>query len=313
MIDILQRKRPFTAAGSSQERYRESVLHTLPTRDAGHGGAELSPATRDEKRMPRKKLLPSKKAIAPPKPAQKNRFPKVKDASFCIAGIGASAGGLEAFEQFFSGMPPDGNVGFVLVPHLDPSHTSMLPELLQRFTKMPVVQARHGMKVAPNQIHVVPPNKDLEILQGVLCLSDPSTRQALRLPIDLFLRSLAADQREKAVGIVLSGSGSDGTSGLKAIKSEYGLVMVQDPDSAKFRGMPTSAIDAGVADFILPPARMPAQLLAYTAHCTRKVVGGTTSWVERTGNGLNPIFLLLRSQTGHDFSSLQKKYDQPPH
>ena len=256
--------------------------------------------------MPKKKPRSSKEAPALPKPVQKDSLPKARSASFCIAGIGASAGGLEAFEQFFSSMPPDGNVGFVLVPHLDPGHTSMLPELLQRFTKMPVVQVRHGMKVLPNRIHVVPPNKDLEILQGALCLSDPSTRQAWRLPIDLFLRSLGADQREKAIGIVLSGSGSDGTLGLRAIKSEYGLVMVQDPDSAKFRGMPTSAIEAGVADFILPPTKMPAQLLAYTAHCTRKVTGGTTSWVERTGNALNPIFLLLRSQTGHDFSAYKR-------
>ena len=155
--------------------------------------------------------------------------------TFCIAGIGASAGGLEAFEQFFSAMPPDSNVGFVLVPHLDPSHTSMLPELLQRFTKMNVVQVRHGMKVAPNRIHVVPPNKDMEILQGALCLSDPSARQGFRLPIDLFLRSLAADQREKGIGIVLSGSGTDGTLGLKAIKSEFGLAMVQAPGTARPR------------------------------------------------------------------------------
>jgi len=258
-------------------------------------------------RKPRKKVLRSKRLLSVrPKSAQKSVPSRVSLATLCIAGIGASAGGLEAFEQFFAAMPPDSNVGFVLVPHLDPSHTSMLPELLQRFTKMNVVQARHGMKVAPNRIHVVPPNKDMEILQGTLCLSDPSTRQGFRLPIDLFLRSLAADQREKGIGIVLSGSGTDGTLGLKAIKSEFGLAMVQAPETAKFRGMPTSAIDTGIADFILPPAKMPAQLLAYTAHCTRKVVGGATSWVERAGNALNPIFLLLRSQTGHDFSCYKR-------
>jgi len=247
-----------------------------------------------------KKILRSKKAPVSPKSSQKP--PNAKELLFCIAGIGASAGGLEAFEQFFSAMPPDSNVGFVLVPHLDPTHTSMLPELLQRLTKMTVVQARHGIKVAPNQIYVVPPNKDIEIIRGTLCLSDPSIRQAIRLPIDLFFRSLAADQGQGAVGIILSGSGSDGTLGLQAIKAEYGMAIVQDPNSAKFRGMPTSAIDAGLADFILPPAKIPAQLLAYTAHRTHKVVGSTSSWVERTGNALNPIFLLLRSQTGHDFS-----------
>jgi two-component system, chemotaxis family, CheB/CheR fusion protein len=252
--------------------------------------------------MPGKKILRSKKALVRAKSGQNRRAPKANELSFCIAGIGASAGGLEAFEQFFSAMPPDSNVGFVLVPHLDPTHTSMLPELLQRLTKMTVVQARHGIKVAPNQIYVVPPNKDIEILRGTLCLSDPATRQALRLPIDLFFRSLAADQGQKAVGIILSGSGSDGTLGLGAIKAEYGMTIVQDPNSAKFRGMPTSAIDAGIADFVLPPAKMPAQLLAYTAHSTRKVVGAAPNWVERTGNALSPIFLLLRSQTGHDFS-----------
>jgi two-component system CheB/CheR fusion protein len=105
----------------------------------------------------------------------------------------------------------------------------------------------------------------------------------LRLPIDLFFRSLAADQGHKAIGIILSGSGSDGTLGLGAIKAEYGMAIVQDPNSAKFRGMPTSAIDAGIADFVLPPPKMPAQLLAYTAHRTRKVVSATPSWVERTG------------------------------
>jgi len=258
-------------------------------------------------RKPKKKVLRSKQlSSVRPKSVQKSVPSRVSQPTFCIAGIGASAGGLEAFEQFFTAMPPDSNVGFVLVPHLDPSHTSMLPELLQRFTKMNVVQTRHGMKVAPNRIHVVPPNKDMEILQGTLCLSDPSTRQGFRLPIDLFLRSLAADQREKGIGIVLSGSGTDGTLGLKAIKSEFGLAMVQAPETAKFRGMPTSAIDTGIADFILPPAKMPAQLLAYTAHCTRKVVGGATSWVERAGNALNPIFLLLRSQTGHDFSCYKR-------
>jgi len=257
-------------------------------------------------RRPGKKILRSKETLAPPKSGDKPRPSKVKELHFGIVGIGASAGGLEAFEQFFSAMPPDSNLGFVLVPHLDPTHSSMLPELLQRRTTMTVQPARNGTQVAPNQIYVVPPNKDIEILRGVLYLSDPSTRQASRGAIDLFFHSLAVDQRQKAVGILFSGSGSDGTAGLKAIKSEYGMVIVQNPESAKFRGMPTSAIDAGVADFILMPAKMPEQLLAYTAHFAGKVVGGKVGWVERTGNALNPIFLLLRSQTGHDFSSYKR-------
>jgi two-component system CheB/CheR fusion protein len=160
------------------------------------------------------------------------------------------------------------------------------------------------VKVKPNHIYVVPPNKEIEILHEVLCLSNPSGRQASRLPIDLFFRSLATDKGEKAVGIILSGNGSDGTLGLRAIKAEFGLTIVQDPNSAKFRGMPTSAIDAGIADFVLPPASMPSQLLKYAAYRAEK--GNREGTTQKNGNGLNPIFLLLRSKTGHDFVNYKK-------
>jgi len=258
-----------------------------------------------------KKKRPGKKPNASGKPpasrsaSKRAKRSKTSHRLFCIAGLGASAGGLEAFEQFFAAMPADGNVGFVLVPHLDPGHSSMLPELLQRYSQMPVIQAKHGTKVLPNHIYIVPPNREMAILQSVLHLSELPDRQGLRLPIDGFFRSLAVDQGKRAVGILLSGNGSDGTLGLKAIKAEYGLVIVQEPNSAKYRGMPQSAIAAGIVDFVLPPAKMPEQLLKYAGHQLQGAIE-TSNRVERSHDRLGPIFLLLRSQTGHDFSFYKK-------
>ena len=138
-----------------------------------------------------------------------------------IVGMGASAGGLEAFEQFFSHLPLDTGVAFVLVPHLEPTHKGMMPELLGRHTKMPVVQVEDGMEVRPNCVYVIPPNADLSILHGKLQVLEPVAPRGLRLPIDFFFRHLAADQKEKAIGIILSGMGSDGTLGLRAIKENF--------------------------------------------------------------------------------------------
>lgn len=178
-------------------------------------------------------------------------------------GIGASAGGLEAFEQFFTHMPAESSMAFVLVPHLDPTHKSILADLLKRFTKMPVFQAEDGMKVKPGTVYIIPPNKDMSILHGTLQLLEPVISQGIRHPIDFFFRSLAEDQREKAVCIVLSGTGTEGTLGLKAVKGEGGLVLVQDAKTAKYDGMPASAIATGLADYVLPAEKMPGQLLRY--------------------------------------------------
>ena len=142
---------------------------------------------------------------------------------FYIVGMGGSAGGLEAFGQFFSHMPADCGMAFVIVPHLDPTHKGMMPELLQRCTKMQVFQAEDGMKVLPNCAYVIPPNKDMSILHSTLQLLEPLEPRGLRLPIDFFFRHLAEDQEERAVGIVLSGMGTDGTLGIKAIKEKLGM------------------------------------------------------------------------------------------
>ncbi|MFT5805121.1 MAG: two-component system CheB/CheR fusion protein, partial [Candidatus Paceibacteria bacterium] len=165
-----------------------------------------------------------------------------------IVGIGASAGGLEALEEFFSHVPASPGVAFVVIQHLDPTHKGIMPELLQRATLMKVTQAGNRMKVEPNCVYVIPPNKDLSILHGDLFLLDPTAPRGLRLPIDFFLRSLAADQRERAVGVILSGMGSDGTLGMRAIKENAGVTLVQLPESAKYDSMPRSVINAGLAD-----------------------------------------------------------------
>ncbi|MDI1267548.1 MAG: chemotaxis protein CheB [Polaromonas sp.] len=187
--------------------------------------------------------------------------------SFPIVGIGASAGGLAAFEAFFSGMPPDADPGmaFVLVQHLAPDHSSILAELVQRTTRMKVMEVVDGMAVQVNCAYIIPPNRDMAFLNGTLQLLEPSAPRGHRLPIDFLFRSLAQDQRERAIGIVLSGTGSDGTLGVRAIKGEGGMVMVQNPDSCEFDGMPRSAVATGMVDYELPPAEMPAKLMAYVA------------------------------------------------
>ncbi|WP_246298739.1 chemotaxis protein CheB [Desulfolutivibrio sulfodismutans] len=164
--------------------------------------------------------------------------------SFPIVGIGASAGGLAAFEAFFSGMPVDTDPGmaFVLVQHLAPDHKSILTDLIRRYTRMQVFEVEDGMEVKSNCAYIIPPNRDMAFLNGTLQLLEPSSPRGQRLPIDFFFRSLAQDQHEKAIAIVLSGTGSDGTLGVRAIKGEGGMVMAQNPESTEYDGMPRSAI-----------------------------------------------------------------------
>jgi two-component system CheB/CheR fusion protein len=225
-----------------------------------------------------------------------------KNTPFPIVGVGASAGGLEAFDKFFTHMPPDSGMAFVLVQHLDPTHESILVDLIRRFTRMKVFQVEDGLKIEPNCIYVIPPNRDMALLHGSLHLMEPTARRGLRLPIDFFFRSLAEDQGEQAIGIVLSGTGSDGTLGLKAIKGEGGMAMVQDPLSAKYDGMPRSAISTGLVDYILDPASMPEQLQSYVKHAFITRVKKPEPLLPQSASSLQKIFILLRNHTGYDFS-----------
>lgn len=223
-----------------------------------------------------------------------------------VVGIGASAGGLEAFEQFFTNLPADTGLGFVLIQHLDPTHKSILTDLLKKYTKMAVMEVKDGTVIEANCVYVIPPNKDMAILNGTLYLMEPSSPRGLRQPIDFFFRSLAEDLKERAIAIVLSGTGSEGTLGLRAIKGEGGMVMVQDPSSAKYDGMPRSAISTGLVDFVLAPEKMPDRLIAYVTHSPAYKPPEGAEVMPEDGNIVQKILILVRSRTHHDFSHYKK-------
>ena len=226
--------------------------------------------------------------------------------SFYVVGIGASAGGLEALERFFRSMPENVNMSFIVVSHLDPNHISIMPELIQKSTKMKLFQAEDGMVLEPNHVYVAPANRDLAIFNGTIQLIEPIEAHGFRLPIDFFFKSLSEDLGEKAICIVLSGMASDGSQGLKAVKSELGMVMVQDPKSAKFDGMPSSAIKTGLADYILPPEDMPAHLIKYASQKVKGALLNEAIIEGKIPDIFQKIFILLRTHTGHDFSQYKQ-------
>ncbi|MHB1356970.1 MAG: chemotaxis protein CheB [Anaerolineae bacterium] len=228
----------------------------------------------------------------------------IAHSEFPIVGIGASAGGLAAFEAFFSGMPADTDPGmaFVLVQHLAPDHESILTDLIRRYTRMQVFEVEDGMIVHPNCTYIIPPNCDMAFINGTLQLLEPIAPRGQRLPIDFFFRSLAQDQHERAICIVLSGTGSDGTLGVRAIKGEGGMVMVQNPASTQYDGMPRSAIATGLVDYELTAAEMPAQLVAYATHSHSRFAVPAVALAPKAESMLKKIFVLLRAGTGHDFS-----------
>ncbi|EIA08468.1 chemotaxis protein CheB [Flavobacterium frigoris] len=232
----------------------------------------------------------------------KSNVPNLEDEKFPIVGIGASAGGLESFELFFKNLPIDTGMAFVIIQHLDPTHEGVLPELIQRKTGMIVLQASDRLKVKPNHVYVIPPNKSLSILNGTLHLFDPLETRGLRLPIDIFFRSLAADRKENSVGIILSGMGSDGSLGIRAIKEQNGLVMVQDPSSAKFDSMPSNAIRAVSADIIATVEELPAKLINFLKFLPAEKI----KIESKSKSSIDKIIILLRDQSGHDFSMYKK-------
>jgi two-component system CheB/CheR fusion protein len=237
------------------------------------------------------------------KPAIENKIsPKTR---FPIIGIGASAGGLEAFEIFFRTIPADSGMAFVLVPHLDPGHASMLSEILQRNTTMPVHEATDQTVIEPDHVYIIPPGRDMAIFHGTLQLSVPEQVRGMRLPIDSFFRSLAEDQGERAICVILSGSGSDGTLGLRAIHGAGGVSFVQDPATARYDGMPSSAVQSGLATYVLPVEKIAMQLVVYV-----KTIINTgfppTPPVTASLSAMRRILMLLRSKTGNDFSQYKQ-------
>ncbi len=234
---------------------------------------------------------------APPSEAAKSKQP-----SLTVVGIGASAGGLEALREFFGAMPENTGAAFVIVQHLEPHHESMLAQVLTPFTKMKVVQVEEHMAVEANRVYVIPPNRYLALSHGTLQLTAPEPH---RMPIDFFFRSLADDQKEKSICIILSGTGSDGTLGARAVNTAGGAVYVQDPKSAQYDNMPRSAIGGGYADFVLPPEKMGTHLVSFLRDHfgVRALVGRVSA---DAGDTLLGIIQLVRSKTGHDFSLYKK-------
>ena len=222
-----------------------------------------------------------------------------------IVGIGMSAGGLEVASAFLRAMPPESGMAFVIVQHLDPTRESLLTELLSRETKMPLVQVQEGMRVEPNHVYVIVPAKTLLIEDGVFRLVDPAERRGMRHPIDKFFTSLAADRKEKAIAIVLTGAGSNGTAGLLDIKQAGGLCIAQEPQTARFNSMPRHAIDSDIVDYVLAPEDMPAALLRYVQH---SYVSDAKPEKEESASAgsVDEIITLLHSRGIHDFRQYKR-------
>lgn len=217
-------------------------------------------------------------------------------------GVGASAGGLEALQDFFKTMPDDTGMAFVVIQHLSPDYKSMMDELLARHTNMPINIAADGMDVWANTIYLIPPRHNLMIFHGTLYLEDQKPKKTLNLPIDIFFRTLATDQGKKAVAVVLSGTGSDGTLGIRSIKEAGGMIMVQDEKSAKFDGMPRSSVSTGLVDYVVPPDKMAEELLNFIKHPFIQKSKSLEETLPENLDTFAKITLILRNYTGVDFS-----------
>ncbi|HVP79463.1 MAG TPA: chemotaxis protein CheB [Thermodesulfobacteriota bacterium] len=274
----------------------------------------------------KKELVSTKLAsrTSPPKPKSKTNPPTkspekglAEGKPLTIVGVGASAGGLEAFTQLLRNLPSNTGMAFVLVQHLDPKHESMLTQLLSQRTKMPVSEAKDGMAVEPDHVYIIPPNRDMTISSRVLGLALRTEVRGHHMPIDQFFHSLAEDQKSRAIGVILSGTASDGAQGLRAIKAQGGITFAQDEKSAKYGGMPHSAVEAGAVDLILPPEGIARELVRISRHPYAQAYplaelpakagmlpGGirTGDTFEKNGDDLAKIFSLLQSSAGVDFT-----------
>jgi two-component system, chemotaxis family, CheB/CheR fusion protein len=220
---------------------------------------------------------------------------------FCVVGIGASAGGLEAIEAFFTNVPVDSGLAFVIVQHLSPDYKSLMPEILIKRTSLPVHTAEDGMIVSPNNVYLIPRKMNMKIFHAKLHLTEKTNLNILNLPIDIFLHSLAEDFEDKAIGVILSGTGSDGSRGIRVIKENGGIIIAQDPETAKFDGMPKSAISTGTVDFILPPQDIAVKILNYIKHPYARVQDNNLS-TKVPEDFLAKIILLLKENFGLDFT-----------
>ena len=264
---------------------------------------ETQPQKKVRKKVTKKAV--SKKNSSSEK-AKKSIGLSTENNNFPIVGIGSSAGGLEALELFFSNLPPETNMAFVIIQHLSPRHKSIMAEILMKYTQMKVLAIQEGKEIKPNCVYLNPPDKNVVILNRRLYLTEPTQSHGVNLPIDCFFRSLSEDQGEKAICIILSGTATDGTLGLKAIKGEGGIAMVQQPDSAKYSGMPNSAIATGLVDFILPVEKIPAELIKYVQHPYIERHDTIETTKQQFKNFVQKILVLIRTNTGHDFANYKQ-------
>ncbi len=244
-----------------------------------------------------------KKPASPPRPRRAARK-AVDGGVFPVVGIGASAGGLDAFLRFFKELPVATGMAYVVIQHMDPLKESFLADILSRSVRIPIVEAKDRMRVMPDRIHVIPPNTNMGIAHGRLSLVSRPERRGLHLPVDFFFRSLAQDRREKAIGVVLSGNGSDGSQGVRAIKAEGGITFAEDEKSAKYSGMPSSAVATGCIDFVLPPGEIAAELARISSHpyVARESEVPARGQALEAEEDIGRIFLLVKNATGVDFA-----------
>jgi two-component system, chemotaxis family, CheB/CheR fusion protein len=250
----------------------------------------------DQKILVKKKKTKILRKAKPSEPVEEKKM------NLPVVGIGASAGGLEAIEGFFANTPSGIKIAFVIIQHLAPEHKSIMGSLLKKYTNLKVSEVRDGEKIEPGCVYLNPPSRDVSIMNGKLYLSEPMQSHHVRLPIDYFFRSLAESQGDKSICIILSGTGTDGTLGLKAIKGAGGMAMAQDEKQAKYNNMPRSAIDTGLVDYILPVEKMALELIKYVKHPYIDGEEKVLTAKEKFENHLQRIFLMIRSATGHDFS-----------
>jgi two-component system, chemotaxis family, CheB/CheR fusion protein len=247
-----------------------------------------------------------KTAVTKAAPTQKRQNGS-KTKAFPIIAIGGSAGAFAALEKFFTHMPADSGMAFVIVMHLDPNHKGQIASIIENYTSMPVHEATDGVPVQPDHIYVIPPNKDIGIHNRKLLLLNAATPNGFRQPIDYFLQSLAEDQWNKAVAIILSGMGSDGETGVRMIKEKLGMAMVQDPETAQYNSMPKASIGTNLVDYVLSPEEMPLKLIQYLNHPVLSEEPTEQARTEiRNSTSVQKILMLLRSHTGHDFSLYKK-------
>jgi two-component system CheB/CheR fusion protein len=232
----------------------------------------------------------------------------MKHPSFPIVAIGGSAGSFDAYQSFFEHMPADSGMAFIIIIHRSADAESRFSEIIQAYTKMPVAEATDGLLIQPNGVYIIPPDTDMGILNRTLLLLTASKPKGIRQPIDYFFQSLATDQTDMSVGVVFSGMGSDGETGVKIIKENFGLTIAQDPATAAFPAMPAAAIETNMVDYVLAPQEMPLKIIQYMNHPVfdQKTAAEDVRWNSRTATAIQKILMLLRSHTGNDFALYKK-------